>query len=351
MYKKKKLKKKNIGIKEASKDSKLNDMNQSEKSSVKKLKHQNTTGPKKTTVDIKRLKTGDPPIPDLYPVTTKAATSTDNIISASPIDSLLINKNILSDNTQGLKHIINNVSLKRPALKTVNSHQDINNIETIPIVCLENYLKDLNRLIKLQQKLYYQNLKTPRLLGPKHFKHLKFPDDMINLRKISYNLEKIVSYRKLIDKEDETARSHDYINDTSQYSSVLDQQKLISIAKQESLDKLNEEDATLLIANIYGIDSSLVRDLKCNNLYINGKIHFDPDYINMSELKSICRKIDKPLLREKSNNLLWPSRIRKKKHKSKNSNNNEENNTNIDADIKEKHPSYKFHNIPLFNSI
>lgn len=351
MYKKKKLKKKNIGIKEASKDSKLNDMNQSEKSSVKKLKHQNTTGPKKTTVDIKRLKTGDPPIPDLYPVTTKAATSTDNIISASPIDSLLINKNILSDNTQGLKHIINNVSLKRPALKTVNSHQDINNIETIPIVCLENYLKDLNRLIKLQQKLYYQNLKTPRLLGPKHFKHLKFPDDMINLRKISYNLEKVVSYRKLIDKEDETARSHDYINDTSQYSSVLDQQKLISIAKQESLDKLNEEDATLLIANIYGIDSSLVRDLKCNNLYINGKIHFDPDYINMSELKSICRKIDKPLLREKSNNLLWPSRIRKKKHKSKNSNNNEENNTNIDADIKEKHPSYKFHNIPLFNSI
>lgn len=348
---KKRTTEKNVAVKEKPKESKPDNIHQLEKRPKKNLEDESTPEPTKTVTRIKRLKTGNIPNTDLYLTTIEATISTDNLIPTPPTDSLLVDRKIISDNTQGLKHIINNVSLKRPALKTVESRQDKDNIETVPIHCLENYSKDLNRLIKLQQNLYYQDLKTPRLLGPRYFKHLKFPDDMLNLQKISCSLEELVSYRKIIDNEGEHTETHDCIDETSQYLSVSDQQKLVSIVKQKNLDKLNEEDITLLIANIHGIDSNLVRDLKCNNLYINDKIHFDPDYINVSELKSICRKVDKPLLRERNNNLSWPSRMRKKKHKSKNSDNSEENDTNTNPGIKENHPSFKFHNIPLFNSI
>lgn len=350
--------KKTIDVSKKPKVSKSKNTQQGELESLEVSESRNTEKHTSTVVKIKKMKTSKIPNSNLCPTATETATSSDSLIPNSTIsstkDSLLIDKNILPDTTKNLKHIINNISLKRPTLKTVDLPQDNENIETVPIQCLEKYKKDLNRLIKLQQELYYKNLKTPRLLGPKHFRHLKFPDDMINLQKISYSLEELVHYRKMMEKRN-VAGNNDYIDDTLQYSSTHlsteNRQKLISIAKHKDNDKLNDEDATALIANIHGIDSSIVRDIKCNNLYIDGKINFDPDYINISELKSICKKIDKPLLRERCNNLSWPSRMKKKKHKPKNGDINEENNANPVLDINEKHPSYKFHNIPLFNSI
>lgn len=42
----------------------------------------------------------------------------------------------------------------------------------------------------------------------------------------------------------------------------------VYILKHQVFSKLNEEDSLLLITNIHGIDSNLVKDIKCNNLYI-----------------------------------------------------------------------------------
>lgn len=52
--------------------------------------------------------------------------------------------------------------------------------------------------------------------------------------------------------------------------STESQEKKINvyILKHQVFSKLNEEDSLLLITNIHGIDSNLVKDIKCNNLYI-----------------------------------------------------------------------------------
>ncbi|CAL9738186.1 hypothetical protein MOSE0_N05226 [Monosporozyma servazzii] len=248
----------------------------------------------------------------------------------------------ISDSTNKVKHIINNVVLQRPPLKSdaikVEEDNQVASIET-----LQGYLGDLARLTQLQQKLYFQDLRKPQMLGPKHFKHLKFPDDMINMGKISHGLSELIKYRTLLDEQG--SKQEEY--HCAQLSEDR-QRKLVSIATHKDIDKVNGEDVTALIATIQGIDSNQVRDVKCNKLYINGKINFDPDYVNINEIKSICKRIDKPLLREKNNNLTWPTRMQKKKvNKITKNLSKEKSNPNP----KEPHPAYKFRNVPLFNSI
>lgn len=246
------------------------------------------------------------------------------------------------EDTNKVKHIINNVVLQRPPLNSDTTKVEEDN-QVASIETLQGYLTELNRLTQLQQKLYFQDLRKPQMLGPKHFKHLKFPDDMMNLGKISHGLNDLIKYRILLDKQD--LQQEEY--QCTQLSADR-QRKLVSIATHKDIGKVNSEDVTALIATIQGIDSSQVRDVKCNKLYINGKINFDPDYVNINEIKSICKKIDKPLLREKNNNLTWPTRMQKKKINKTTKNGS---NTNSNPNPKDPHPAYKFRNVPLFNSI
>ncbi|CAL9732689.1 hypothetical protein MOUN0_O03686 [Monosporozyma unispora] len=273
--------------------------------------------------------------------TKKTVMNNSNTVSTSSSTTPGDMSNTL-ENTQNVKHIINNVVLQRPPLKTDTNKVQQDN-QTASIETLQEYLSDLSRLTQLQQGIYFEDLKEPQMLGPKHFKHLKFPDDMMNLRKISHGLNDLIKYRAMLEEQGSQAEEYH-----SKQLSEDRQRKLVSIATHKDIGKVNSEDVTALIATIHGIDSTQVRDIKCNRLYINGKINFDPDYVNINEIKSICKKIDKPLLREKNNNLTWPTRMKKKKINKIVRN---KPNDNSEPNPKESHPAYKFRNVPLFNSI
>lgn len=108
------------------------------------------------------------------------------------------------------------------------------------------------------------------MLGPNHFIRLTFPDNVINLQKISYNFIELVQYNEIMDSTTFIENDANNIQYKPTHLSTESQEKKINvyILKHQVFSKLNEEDSLLLITNIHGIDSNLVKDIKCNNLYI-----------------------------------------------------------------------------------
>lgn len=256
--------------------------------------------------------------------------------------------------------------LERPSMKTnFELEETIDSIDT-----MEFYSKNLARLIDLQYEIYYKNLKKPALLGPKKFESLKVPNDIINLKKIHSGWLQLVEDLKKI--ETEKARidlgmnncfdTPEYlpncdmnkINDLIVLSSEVETRKLEEKYKSSSLYNtngnlnqpmiqnnatVNEEDTLITaVSKIHGINCDNLKEIKSKNLTVDGKVNFDPNFIDPNEIRTISRKIDKPLLREKNNNLNWPNKIKKKKIRGKDTHPMEIDN-----------PTLKFRDVPLFH--
>ncbi|QLL32590.1 hypothetical protein HG536_0D01120 [Torulaspora globosa] len=137
---------------------------------------------------------------------------------------------------------------------------------------------DLERLVKLQEKLYYDDLKVPKLLGPsEECRMLKLPDDLRIYREISNDLSFLID-------EISTERA-------ASYTERLPPPCLVG----------DDANSIRKIAQMYSID---IRDIS-DSLQNSGC----PSRL---EIQSISRKLEKPLLIGRDTFRKWPSKPKKR---------------------------------------
>lgn len=138
--------------------------------------------------------------------------------------------------------------------------------------------KNLQRLTKLQNDLYYSDLKIPQLLGPtKECRLFRLPDDIKNFKKITEDLTLLINNIESVNQPVFTKQlpsPHDFTNHPSSMQSL---------------------------AKLYHID---IRDI--SDRLTNKK------YSSRTEIQSISRKLEKPLLKGRDTSLEWPSKPRKR---------------------------------------
>ncbi|CCF58251.1 hypothetical protein KAFR_0E00970 [Kazachstania africana CBS 2517] len=233
--------------------------------------------------------------------------------------------------SQGRVSNVKIVKLKRPSFLDRNDVDDDSRI--VDVEMLESHAARLDRLIVLQNELYYKDLTGPKYMGPKHFEALRLPSDIKNLRRISQGLQTLISHRKKLEANADATET--YVSKTSpgSMSHLMGLNNLTRFTKEEILNQ---------ISRIHNIDITDIKDIKdikygpgdrAKNV-ANGVDLLDSNHININEVKSISRKLDKELMKERDNSLAWPAKGKKKfKHSKKQANNR---------------PT-KFQNIPLYN--
>lgn len=138
--------------------------------------------------------------------------------------------------------------------------------------------RDLQRLNKLQNDLYYHDLKVPKLLGPtKECRLLRLPDDVKNFQEITNDLTFLI-------KDIESAPQPTFAK------------------RLPSPQAINKGPSSMKrLAKLYCID---IRDISesLNNKKCSPRM----------EIHSISRKLEKPLLKGRDASLEWPAKPRKR---------------------------------------
>lgn len=138
--------------------------------------------------------------------------------------------------------------------------------------------KSLQRLIELQDDLYYKDLKVPKLLGPtKEYRLVRLPDDIQNFKSINKDISLLIQNIESVDQP------------------VV----MKPLPSPHSVD--NGPTSIERLANIYRID---IRDISES---LNNKKHS-----SRVEVQSISRKLEKPLLKGRDTALEWPAKPRRR---------------------------------------
>lgn len=139
--------------------------------------------------------------------------------------------------------------------------------------------KELERLTKLQEKLYYENLRVPKWLGPsKNCRMLKLPDDLRIYKDISKDLSYLMNEICL-----QTAPP---------FAKRLPMPNVTAADDPNSIRK---------VARLYDID---IRDISDNLESTNCSPRL--------EIQSIGRKLEKPLLKGRDTSKRWPLKPKRK---------------------------------------
>ncbi|CCK67890.1 uncharacterized protein KNAG_0A02010 [Huiozyma naganishii CBS 8797] len=205
------------------------------------------------------------------------------------------------------RNVMEHLTLRRPAMK---SALDLPQGCLQPVPEWELHRQNLNKSIHRQNQLFYAGLKEPKLMGMKHLENLKVPNDIHMLAKISQGLQEMIQIRESLERQKTLPPMQ-----TAPEKGIRSQQ-LVQLLLRGVRFRGKIEEATSLVAQLHQIDTSYVRDVRLGNLPNAGTI--DPNYINLNELKAIGKRIDRPLLKERNNNLNWPQRPKKKQKTTQN---------------------------------
>lgn len=184
--------------------------------------------------------------------------------------------------------------LKRPCYKSMEQ-QDDENLHG-DIAFYKESLKGLKRLIRIQNDLYYKDLTVPKYMGPsKNFQLLRIPNDLKTLKDISKDLEYLL-------KEMSNTNTTEHQSSSSEKVA----QALLSYTDTQH----DHPSLICRLAELHDIDIRDISDTLINKTNsCSSKI----------EMKSITKKLDKPLIKAKDNSLRWPSKPTKKQRLLKNS--------------------------------
>lgn len=220
------------------------------------------------------------------------------------------------------------VSLKRPSYESLSDYNNEDD-SVLPITSLQEFLRTLDRLIPIQDKLYYKNLTGPKFLGPKNFESLRLPSDIQNLQNIGTNLKQLIELKI----ESENSQAHNALS--TSYTPTIKTYNEKQIRSLNNLKHFSDNDMVNKVAWIHNINTLDIKELK----HISNKNMLDSSFVNIGEVKAISRKLDKRLIRERDMLLEWPTKTKRKKKR-----------TNPEAQNKND-SDHKFANVPLFNSV
>lgn len=236
--------------------------------------------------------------------------------------------------TRKSKKVRTKLSSKPPILKRP-SYRNISQPEIIKkypgVTDLQSFLATLDKMVPIQDNLYYKDLKVPKFLGPVGYESLRLPDDISKLKIISRQVKNLIDTINEVEKEETGILE----GSKTKYTPAPTQKKVLLQLKQlNKLGKVSDDSTLNHIANIHGINISDIKDIRTikYNTTDGSKLTVNPSVIDRNEVKLISRRLNKPLLREKNNLLTWPAKSRKKKSAESSSNS-------------------KFANVPLYNSV
>lgn len=183
--------------------------------------------------------------------------------------------------------------LKRPCYKSVKERDD-ENLQSDTTIYKES-LKGLRRLIRIQNDLYYKDLTIPKYMGPsKNFQLLRIPNDLKTLKDISKDLEFLL--KEMTTPTTTTTNSNEYRLSSSSEKVA---QSLLSYT-----GSLHDHPSLICrLAELHDID---IRDIS------DTLINKTSNSSSKNEIKSITKKLDKPLIKAKDNSLRWPTKPTKK---------------------------------------
>lgn len=251
---------------------------------------------KKSKIESINLKTTSPS----HTVHRNNITNT-NIIPKKP------RKNI-SKKDEELNKKMKGVVLTRPFYKSQTNYRDERSSIT-PIQKLRDISNTLEKLIPIQQNLYYDNLSGPQFLGPRNFETLKLPSDIQKLKNISSGVNDFIQYKESVENVEEKLKVNpDAVTDTV-YTPIITEERLKEIRMLSQFQNVPEYDMIDRLANIHGIN---IKDTNCIR-HLNIKQNLDSNFINKNEVNVISKRLEKKLQKERNNNVAWPNKMKLKK--------------------------------------
>lgn len=222
----------------------------------------------------------------------------------------MINSAILSTTTApSTSNIIIPKPLQRP--KFHNSTSSFPPDDDFEKISVSEVQKNLSNLIKRQQSLFYKDIHKPTLVGMKNFEMLRLPNDLELLQNIVNLLN---SFEQL--KSDSKKRPASIASSKVFSQTHSDKLKKLLVEKKPLLNHLNhngtshQNDIIHEIANLHSIN---LIDLLNLEMY-NGNCHTNNTVLqttaNSLTVSSIIKKLDKPILKERNNSLIWPHKSR-----------------------------------------
>lgn len=218
------------------------------------------------------------------------------------------NRKNITKKDEELNKKMKNVTLTRPFYKSQTDYTDEGHAITT-IQELKNFSSTLEKLIPLQQKLYYEDLDGPQFLGPRNFETLKLPSDIQKLKDISSGVNDFVQYKESVEKVENMLKENPDAAADFVYKPTITEERLKEIRMLSQFKDIPEYDMVDRLANIHNIN---INDIKCiRNLNI--KQNLDSNFINKNEVNVISKKLEKKLQKERNNGVSWPNKIKLKK--------------------------------------
>ncbi|CAI4836058.1 AGK_G0055580.mRNA.1.CDS.1 [Saccharomyces cerevisiae] len=171
--------------------------------------------------------------------------------------------------------------------------------------------KNLSNLIKRQQRLFYKDIHKPTLAGLKNFEMLRLPNDLKllqNIVNLLYSFEQLNSDSKTRPVTTSKLKASSQAHSDKLKKMLAERKPPFSHPSHSGTAYHN--DIIHEIANLHSI--SLV-DLINLEVY-NNNCHTNNTALqttaNSLTLNSIIKKLDKPILKERNNSLVWPHKSR-----------------------------------------
>lgn len=218
------------------------------------------------------------------------------------------NRKNINKKDEELNKKMKGVTLTRPFYKSQTNYRDEENAITT-IQELKLFSNTLEKLIPIQQKLYYDDLNGPQFLGPRNFETLKLPSDIQKLKNISSGVSDFVQYKESVENVENLLNTNPDASVDIVYTPTITDERLKEIKMLSQFRDIPEYDMVDRLANIHSIN---IKDTKCiRNLNI--KQNLDSNFINKNEVNVISKRLEKKLQKERNNNVTWPNKIKLKK--------------------------------------
>lgn len=234
--------------------------------------------------------------------------------------------------TLGASNIIIPRPLQRPSFR--NSAESLSHDDGLGVIPVLEIQQSLSSLIKRQESLFYKDLKRPTLVGLKNFEMLRLPNDLqllqniVNLLQSFDQLNSCNSKARPASIAGSKAFSQAHSNNLKKL--FVEKKHLFSHPNRSSTAHQND---VLIheIANLHSINLIDLLNLEMYNSTSHANNTGSQTTANSMTVNSIVKKLDKPILKERNNALMWPhkSRFKAKKNQSSQNDSSLVNNTNI----------------------
>ncbi|EJS41367.1 YPL068C [Saccharomyces arboricola H-6] len=210
--------------------------------------------------------------------------------------------------------------LQRPKFRNITISSSHDEREMVPVLEVQ---KTLTNLIKRQEHLFYKDLHKPTLVGLKNFEMLRLPNDLQllqNIINLLHSFDQLNKDSKVRPVSTTLPKAFSQVHSNNLKKLVAEKKLLPNHPNHDGITRQNDT----IIHEIADLHSITLIDLLNLEMYNNiGHTNSSVSQTtgNSMTVNSIIKKLDKPILKERNNTLVWPHKSRFKAKKNQSSQN------------------------------